>query len=832
MSTSPSPVPPEHLLIVVPPALSMVGLLGAHDEILTRVERAFPRADVLVRGNEIGITASAGDLALLQRLFTELMAVVAAGQPLAVDAVDRSVAMLRQQTVERPVDVLTHDIVSTRGRTIRPKTLNQMRYVEAIDAHTIVFGIGPAGTGKTYLAMAKAVQALQAKQVSRIILTRPAVEAGERLGFLPGTLTEKIDPYLRPLYDALHDMVDPETIPRLMAAGTIEVAPLAYMRGRAQPVETPVLTPEGFRPIGSIQVGDLVVGSDGRPTPVLGVYPQGIKQVYRVQTQDGASTLACGEHLWHVLTRGDRRRGKPGRVLTTAEMQKSLRCHHYRRYELPLVDKVEFAPRAVPLDPYALGLLLGDGCLTLTSTPSFATGDPELVAALDAALPGIEVEQKHGYNYVLRHPAGGRGGLRTANPVTMAVRELGLAGTSSSTKFVPKDYLLNVSGVRLAVLQGLLDTDGGPVRQSGRTCRVQYTTCSPQLRDDVLFLVRSVGGVAYWRTRPAAGRGPGGTADRPVVSRHDAFVMDLRLPQGVMPFRMERKRRAYVEDGGGRPMRFVDSIEPAGEQECVCIAVAAADSLYVTDDFLLTHNTLNDAFIILDEAQNTSPEQMKMFLTRLGFGSKMVVTGDVTQVDLPGGTTSGLRVVQGSWTASRTSPSPNSPAPTWCGTGWSATSSTPTPLGRPAEARRPADRTSTQRTGAARSGLPDTGSAANGHRGADEHRGQQRVRASTSTRPSWCALARHVLDAMRVHPQAELSVVLVDEDTMADLHEQWMDEPGPTDVLSFPMDELRPGGRRTRSRSRACSATWCCARRWPPTGADRRATAPRRSCCC
>ena len=134
------------------------------------------------------------------------------------------------------------------------------------------------------------MQALQAKQVNRIILTRPAVEAGERLGFLPGTLHDKIDPYLRPLYDALHDMLDPESIPRLLTAGTIEVAPLAYMRGRAQPVDAPVLTPNGFRPIGRLRVGDLVVGSDGRPTPVLGVYPQGHKPVYRVTTQDGAST--------------------------------------------------------------------------------------------------------------------------------------------------------------------------------------------------------------------------------------------------------------------------------------------------------------------------------------------------------------------------------------------------------------------------------------------------------------------------------------------------------------------------------------------------------------
>jgi phosphate starvation-inducible protein PhoH and related proteins len=128
--------------------------------------------------------------------------------------------------------VLTLDILSRRGKTIRPKTLNQKRYVDAIDVNTIVFGVGPAGTGKTYLAMAKAVNALQTKQVTRIILTRPAVEAGERLGFLPGTLSEKIDPYLRPLYDALYDMMDPELIPKLMSAGVIEVAPLAYMRGR------------------------------------------------------------------------------------------------------------------------------------------------------------------------------------------------------------------------------------------------------------------------------------------------------------------------------------------------------------------------------------------------------------------------------------------------------------------------------------------------------------------------------------------------------------------------------------------------------------------------
>ncbi|MBO0829289.1 MAG: PhoH family protein, partial [Streptosporangiales bacterium] len=190
-------------------------------------------ADIHVRGNEITITGKEAENAQVAALFDELLALLAKGTPLTPDAVEHSAAMLRADEPERPADVLTVDILSSRGRRIRPRSLNQKRYVDAIDQHTVVFGIGPAGTGKTYLAVAKAVQALQAKQVNRIILTRPAVEAGERLGYLPGTLYEKIDPYLRPLYDALHDMLDPDSIPRLMAAGTIEVAPLAYMRGRS-----------------------------------------------------------------------------------------------------------------------------------------------------------------------------------------------------------------------------------------------------------------------------------------------------------------------------------------------------------------------------------------------------------------------------------------------------------------------------------------------------------------------------------------------------------------------------------------------------------------------
>jgi phosphate starvation-inducible PhoH-like protein len=210
----------------------MVALLGAQDSNLRTIEAAFASVNITVRGNEITLRGPHDDCSKLENLFNELMVVIRSGNVLSVDAVNRAIEMLEHKPVDHPAEVLSLNIVSNRGRTIRPKTANQKRYVEAIEDHTITFGIGPAGTGKTYLAMAKAVAALQAKKVNRIVLTRPAVEAGENLGFLPGTLSEKIDPYLRPLFDALHDMIDIDSIPRLMQSGIIEVAPLAYMRGR------------------------------------------------------------------------------------------------------------------------------------------------------------------------------------------------------------------------------------------------------------------------------------------------------------------------------------------------------------------------------------------------------------------------------------------------------------------------------------------------------------------------------------------------------------------------------------------------------------------------
>ncbi len=218
--------------VVVPGPHVMSAVLGPRDDYLRRIEQEFPEVDIVARGDEVLV---AGDdtatVASVARLFEELATIVQTGQQLDASVLDRIFAMLRAD--EKPSEILTHQILKgSKGRQIKPKTGGQKRYVDAIANNVITFGVGPAGTGKSWLAVAMAVRALQAKQVQRIILTRPAVEAGERLGFLPGDLMAKIDPYLRPLYDALYDMMDPEAVQRLLEKQVVEIAPLAFMRGR------------------------------------------------------------------------------------------------------------------------------------------------------------------------------------------------------------------------------------------------------------------------------------------------------------------------------------------------------------------------------------------------------------------------------------------------------------------------------------------------------------------------------------------------------------------------------------------------------------------------
>lgn len=237
MTTSVTPGPTPSVIerrLAIPDHLSPFQVLGENDQALAALEDVVPDTDVTVRGHEVTLRGTEEAVRRAEHIVRTIIGIAASGQAVTAEAVQRAADLQgdERRTDQRLEQVLSQAVLSARGRTIRPKTLGQKQYVDAIEQNTVTFGIGPAGTGKTYLAVAVGVHMLLTKQVNRIILTRPAVEAGERLGFLPGSLNEKIDPYLRPLYDALHDMLDPESIPRLMAAGTIEVAPLAYMRGR------------------------------------------------------------------------------------------------------------------------------------------------------------------------------------------------------------------------------------------------------------------------------------------------------------------------------------------------------------------------------------------------------------------------------------------------------------------------------------------------------------------------------------------------------------------------------------------------------------------------
>ncbi|HEX8397164.1 MAG TPA: PhoH family protein, partial [Pyrinomonadaceae bacterium] len=292
-------------------------LFGVHDQNIKYLESLLDvRVDA--RGSELLIDGGDEDVQIVENILHDFSDLFVAGKQFSDKDLREAFKQIADDRALSLRDYFETSRFNPSGKkTVAPKTATQRKYIEAIGKNDLTFGIGPAGTGKSFLAVAMAVQDLFQKKVSRIILTRPAVEAGEKLGFLPGDLQDKVDPYLRPLYDALFDLVDAERVTKMLEKRIIEVAPLAFMRGRSQTLDSKILTPSGWRKMGDIEIGDDVIGSEGKAVKVIGVFPQGKKAVYRLTMTDGSSTLACAEHLWAVKTLEDKRRNKDFRVVET-----------------------------------------------------------------------------------------------------------------------------------------------------------------------------------------------------------------------------------------------------------------------------------------------------------------------------------------------------------------------------------------------------------------------------------------------------------------------------------------------------------------------------------
>ncbi|WP_287004628.1 MULTISPECIES: DNA methyltransferase [Gordonia] len=375
----------------------------------------------------------------------------------------------------------------------------------------------------------------------------------------------------------------------------------------AQPLSEPVLTPAGWSTMGDLRPGDQVIGVDGKPTDILGVYPQGEKPIYRVEFSDGTYTRTTGDHLWLTRTQYERNAatkfikrnpGTTGRLYwstkTTDEIAQSLVCTSTgaKNHQVPIADPVMFDARTVDLDPYLLGFLLGDGHLRQTSV-NFTTADEWIVDHLAATVadlglgvrknPHVRADGQPNYDYAISAGAAGRTGRgHESNAVLRAVRRYGMIGKRAWEKFVPDDYLYNTPDVRLALLQGLMDADG-TISNDPRNRTTRLCTTSRHLADDTLFIARSLGGTATVAER--VGRKPNGDPGR------IQFIVTLRLPSGTVPFRLPRKADLVRDRGKYPPRRYITAVIPDGTELAQCIAVDHPDHLYVTRDCLVTHNT-------------------------------------------------------------------------------------------------------------------------------------------------------------------------------------------------------------------------------------------------
>lgn len=524
------------------------------------------------------------------------------------------------------------NIIPIRKVVIFPKSLAQEVYLDALEdmRKSIVIATGPAGTGKTYLATMFAIRSLIEGRFKKIIITRPTVSTGEDIGFLPGSLYDKLAPWSTPILDIFKEVYPAALIERMIKDEVVEIAPLGMMRGRAQPLDSIIQTPIGPRLMGDIKIGDFVLGSNGSATLVDGVFPQGKKPIYRVTFSDGVSTLASGDHIWTTKSLSERKHKKGFSTKTTEEiLQSSVWKQMQRNHEVPIMSSpatFSLSDIPLPMNAYLLGLLLGDGSILDKSSISFATVDAELVQAISEILPDRMKITKLGY---LDYRISWNQQSSHVNPMKAALRKVGLSGCRSYEKFVPTDYFTGEVKDRLAILQGLMDTDGTIWVQKDRAPRIQFSSTSLQLAKDTAYLVRSLGGIASVREREhdlTETRNDGWN----IHHRRNSFIVEIAMPTNICPFRLHRKAMKFNKQS---VFRFIDKIELVSEMECQCLSVTASDHHYLTDDFIVTHNTLKEAIILIDECQNATPSQIKMCATRIGEASKIVMSGDLRQHD-------------------------------------------------------------------------------------------------------------------------------------------------------------------------------------------------------
>lgn len=395
----------------------------------------------------------------------------------------------------------------------------------------------------------------------------------EQMGFGPNTLGDRFSP----------EQVDAVglAIGRLLSGrGFIVGDETGVGKGRSQPLDAKVLTPGGWRCMGNLRVGDQVITVDGTPTTITGVFPQGRTHVYEITFSDGATTRASADHLWLTMTRNQRFRSKTLPMMpcgsyalhTTEELLHKLHQIH----SVPLVSPAAFPPREVPVDPYLLGVLIGDGCLRLHSV-QVVLAEEEMLTEVAATLPDtLVLKHRNRVHFDVVKPKRAWKGLASeSNELLVGLRALGLAGKRAHEKFVPEQYLLNTPAVRLGVLQGLLDTDGTASKQGA----VVFTTVSNRLARDVVDLARSLGGTA--------------TITKKATVRREAMNVFIRLPNGTPPFRLSRKAARVRGWTKYQPTRYIKHIRQVEDAECQCISVAHPSHLYVTDDYVVTHNTLS-----------------------------------------------------------------------------------------------------------------------------------------------------------------------------------------------------------------------------------------------